>query len=94
MLLRYTEDITVDARQLFRVPSGWTLSDGAAFLCTSLTAWYGLRKIGRLEAGQLLVIQSAAGGVGLAATEIALHMRAVPLCIVGSEAKVDVVLKR
>ncbi len=82
----YAQEIVVDNRQLFHVPEGWTLSDAAAFLCTSLTAWYGLHKIGH--------VQSAAGGVGLAATEIVLSMGAVPLCIVGSESKVDFLLKR
>lgn len=90
----YTQEIVVDAAQLFQVPDGWSLRDGAAFLCTSLTAWYGLNAIGRLRAGQIVALQSAAGGVGLAATEIALQMGATPLCIVGSEAKVDVLLRR
>jgi NADPH:quinone reductase-like Zn-dependent oxidoreductase len=90
----YTQEIVVDCRQVFRLPVGWSLSHGAAFLCTSLTAWYGLLKIGHLQAGQLVAIQSAAGGVGLAATEIVLGMGGQPLCIVGSEAKVDVLLNR
>jgi alcohol dehydrogenase len=90
----YAQEIVVDSRQVFHLPDGWSLSDGAAFLCTSLTAWYGLLKIGHLQAGQLVAIQSAAGGVGLAATEIVLAMGALPLCIVGSEAKVDVLLSR
>ena len=90
----YAQEIVVDNRQLFHVPEGWTLSDAAAFLCTSLTAWYGLHKIGHVQSGQLVAIQSAAGGVGLAATEIVLSMGAVPLCIVGSQSKVDVLLNR
>jgi len=90
----YTQEIVVDSKQLFHLPESWSLSDGAAFLCTSLTAWYGLNKIGHLQPGQLVAIQSAAGGVGLAATEIVLKMGAIPLCIVGSEAKVEVLLKR
>ena len=90
----YTQDIVVDSRQLFAVREGWSMRDGAAFLCTALTAWYGLHNIGRLKAGQLVAIQSAAGGVGMAATEIVLGMGGVPLCIVGSEAKVDVLLQR
>ena len=90
----YTQEIVVDSKQLFHLPQGWSLSDGAAFLCTSLTAWYGLHRIGHLQAGQLVAIQSAAGGVGLAATEIVLKMGAIPLCIVGSESKVEVLLSR
>jgi NADPH:quinone reductase-like Zn-dependent oxidoreductase len=90
----YTQEAVVDSRQLFAVPECWSLSDAAAFLCTALTAWYGLLKIGHLQTGQLVAIQSAAGGVGLAATEIVLGMGAVPICIVGSEAKVHVLLER
>ncbi len=90
----YTQELVVDSQQLFAVRDGWSLRDGAAFLCTALTAWYGLHNIGRLKQGQLVAIQSAAGGVGMAATEVVLGMGAVPLCIVGSQAKVDVVLRR
>ena len=44
--------------------------EGAAFLCTALTAWYGLVKLGALDKDHTVLVHSAAGGVGLAALEI------------------------
>src|SRR5207244_593528 len=36
-----------------------------------LTAWYGLREVARLRAGETVLIHAGAGGVGLAALQIA-----------------------
>ena len=43
-----------------------------------LTAWYALRHLGRLKAGEKVLIHGAAGGVGLAALQVARHCGAPP----------------
>ncbi|MDC3955567.1 type I polyketide synthase [Polyangium jinanense] len=65
---RYT---TVDARFAHAPPAGLSLEQSAAIPIVFLTAWYGLRELGRLEAGQSVLIHAAAGGVGMAAVQIA-----------------------
>ncbi|MET8982187.1 acyltransferase domain-containing protein, partial [Streptomyces sp. NPDC004539] len=56
-----------DARLLAPVPEGWSEVDGAAATVVALTAYYGLVDLGRLAAGQRVLIHAGAGGVGTAA---------------------------
>ncbi len=63
--------VTVDARMVAPVPHGLTLEQAATVPIVYLTAWYGLRDLGRLQPGQRILIHAAAGGVGMAAVQIA-----------------------
>ena len=53
------------------LPDGWSYSEGAAMPVTYATAYAGLVRFGGLHAGERVLIQAAAGGVGIAATQIA-----------------------
>jgi NADPH:quinone reductase-like Zn-dependent oxidoreductase len=53
------------------LPDGWSYSEGAAMPVTYATAYAGLVRFGGLAAGERVLIQAAAGGVGIAATQIA-----------------------
>ncbi|MFI0481360.1 SDR family NAD(P)-dependent oxidoreductase [Actinomadura sp. 9N215] len=65
-----------DARLLARVPDGWTIQQAAAAPVVFLTAWYGLVDLAGLSAGETVLIHAAAGGVGMAAVQIARHLGA------------------
>ncbi|WAL99212.1 type I polyketide synthase [Streptomyces sp. Je 1-369] len=65
-----------DARMVVPVPEGWSLQEAAAVPVVFLTAWYGLVDLGRLRAGETLLIHAGTGGVGMAATQIARHLGA------------------
>ncbi|QES45035.1 beta-ketoacyl synthase [Streptomyces venezuelae] len=65
-----------DARMVVPVPEGWSLQEAAAVPVVFLTAWYGLVDLGRLTAGETLLIHAGTGGVGMAATQIARHLGA------------------
>ncbi|MEU3228514.1 polyketide synthase dehydratase domain-containing protein, partial [Streptomyces sp. NPDC006976] len=65
-----------DHRTLGHVPAGWTFTEAAATPIVFLTAYYGLTDLAGLRAGERLLIHSAAGGVGMAATQIARHLGA------------------
>ncbi|MET9258348.1 SDR family NAD(P)-dependent oxidoreductase, partial [Streptomyces sp. NPDC003717] len=65
-----------DARMVVPVPEGWTLEEAAAVPVVFLTAWYGLVDLGRLRAGERVLIHAGTGGVGMAATQIARHLGA------------------
>ncbi|MFF4533449.1 SDR family NAD(P)-dependent oxidoreductase [Streptomyces sp. NPDC001407] len=65
-----------DARMVVPVPEGWSLREAAAVPVVFLTAWYGLVDLGRLAAGESLLIHAGTGGVGMAATQIARHLGA------------------
>ncbi|MFH8371836.1 SDR family NAD(P)-dependent oxidoreductase [Streptomyces sp. NPDC018031] len=65
-----------DARMVTRAPAGWDFPRAAAVPIAFLTAWYGLVELGRLRAGESVLIHAAAGGVGTAAVQIARHLGA------------------
>ncbi|MFI0481359.1 SDR family NAD(P)-dependent oxidoreductase, partial [Actinomadura sp. 9N215] len=65
-----------DARLLAPVPDGWNLREAAAAPVSFLTAWYGLVDLAGLSAGETVLIHAAAGGVGMAAVQIARHLGA------------------
>jgi len=67
----YATALNVDTRYLVTIPSGWTMAEGSAYLVQALTAWYGLVHLGALAPGQVVLIHSAAGGVGLHAVAMA-----------------------
>ncbi|MBK1716659.1 zinc-binding dehydrogenase [Thiocystis violacea] len=67
----YATALNVDTRYLVPLPPRWTMADGAAYLVPALTAWYGLIHLGALAHGQVVLIHSAAGGVGLRALAMA-----------------------
>ena len=84
----YTTQITIEQHYIRPLPEGWTYEEGAAFIVQGLTAYYGLKYLGRLEAGENVLIQSAAGGVGILANRIAKKFGARTIGAVGSEAKI------
>ncbi|MGH3702262.1 MAG: MDR/SDR family oxidoreductase, partial [Pseudonocardiaceae bacterium] len=63
--------VVADARLVVRVPAGWSWEAAAGVPVGFLTAWYGLVGLGRVQAGELVLVHAAAGGVGLAAVQIA-----------------------
>ncbi|MFC4116911.1 type I polyketide synthase [Nonomuraea zeae] len=62
-----------ERRMLAHVPSGWTFAQAAASPIVFMTAFYALRDLAGLRQGQRLLVHSAAGGVGMAATQLARH---------------------
>src|SRR3954453_12870216 len=66
----YAELVSGRARDLTPLPAGWSFEEGAAFPVVYGTAYASLISFGNLRAGERLLIQAAAGGVGIAATQI------------------------
>ncbi|MGM1057968.1 SDR family NAD(P)-dependent oxidoreductase [Saccharothrix sp. Mg75] len=65
-----------DHRLLAPVPDGWSFGQAAAVPVAFLTAWHGLVDLGGLRAGDRVLIHSGAGGVGVAAIQLARHLGA------------------
>lgn len=67
----YSELATVDPGAMVRLPARLSFEQGAAFPVNYATAYAGIVLMGGLRAGDRLLIHAAAGGVGIAATQIA-----------------------
>lgn len=66
-------EAVIDARLVTTVPAGWSLETAAGVPVVFLTAFYGLSVLAGLRAGQKLLVHAAAGGVGMAAVQLARH---------------------
>ena len=85
----YTDTIQMEAKYLMALPEGWSFAEGAAFPVQVLTAYYGLFPLANLQMGATVLIQSAAGGVGLLANRLAKTKGAYTIGSIGSPSKVD-----
>ncbi|MFG3702655.1 SDR family NAD(P)-dependent oxidoreductase [Micromonospora sp. NPDC047620] len=65
-----------DRRLLVPVPAGWTFAQAASVPVVFLTAYHGLVNLARLRAGESVLVHAAAGGVGMAAVQLARHLGA------------------
>ncbi len=72
----YADVICVPVEQIFPCPPGLAARDAAAIPVNYLTAWQLLVVMGSLKKGETVLIHSAGGGVGIAATQIAKHIGA------------------
>lgn len=67
----FAEYVAVAADRLAPMPSSLDFEEAAAVPDSGLTALQGLRDVGRLRAGQSVLINGASGGVGTFAVQIA-----------------------
>ncbi|MBL1083714.1 amino acid adenylation domain-containing protein [Streptomyces actinomycinicus] len=67
----FASEVVTDARQVVRMPEHLSFEEAATIPMTFLTAWYGLHELGALQAGERVLIHAAAGGVGMAAVQLA-----------------------
>ncbi|MES9941410.1 MAG: type I polyketide synthase [Candidatus Thiodiazotropha sp. 6PLUC2] len=85
----FSSHITVAVKDLFAVPASplMSITDSASIPTIFLTAYYALNDVARLRKGETVLIHAAAGGVGLAAIQIAQWLGATVIATVGSEEK-------
>lgn len=83
----YASALNFDLRYAVPFPPGWSAAEAAAWPVQALTAWYGLVPLGALEPGRCVLVQSAAGGVGLQALAMAAALGGRAIAAVGSEEK-------
>jgi len=67
----YASQVVVPANDVVALADGLTFEQGAAIPVNYSTAWAGLVGYGNLQPGERVLIHSAGGGVGIAATQIA-----------------------
>lgn len=67
----YADAVVLPARRALAVPAEMSLATAAALPLQGMTADYLVRSIGRVRAGDVVLIHAVAGGVGLLATQLA-----------------------
>ena len=67
----YASQVVVPAGDVVALPDGLSFEQGAAIPVNYATAWAGLIGFGSLQPGERVLVHSAGGGVGIAATQIA-----------------------
>jgi synaptic vesicle membrane protein VAT-1 len=72
----FAELVTVPADQAFPLPESLSFEQGAALVVNYATAYAAISVMGSLREGDRVLIHAAAGGVGIAATQIARNARA------------------
>ncbi len=85
----YADRLNVDPAYTLPVPDGWSAAEAAAWPVQGITAWYGLIDRARTAAGECVLVQSAAGGVGLQALDMLESIGAHAIAVVGSARKRD-----
>jgi len=81
--------VTAPATLVLRKPSGLGFEEAATLPLAFLTARYALHEVGRIAAGETVLIHAAAGGVGLAAVQLARRAGARVFATAGSPQKRD-----
>ncbi|WP_409523353.1 type I polyketide synthase [Nitrincola sp. MINF-07-Sa-05] len=85
----FTTRMCVSADNLTLIPKGIDFAGAATIPTTFFTVYYALKHLARLEPGERVLIHGAAGGVGLAAIQIARLLGAEIYATVGSQSKRD-----
>jgi NADPH:quinone reductase len=86
----FAELALMDAATVLPAPEGLDDAEAAAFYMTYQTGWFGLHRRARLAAGETLLVQAAAGGVGSGAVQLGKAAGARVIGVVGGERKAEV----
>jgi NADPH:quinone reductase-like Zn-dependent oxidoreductase len=89
----YSDTVVVDDLAVKKIPPGISPEEAAAIPVNYLTAWFCLFNCGFLAKDDRVLIHTAAGGVGVAAVQLALDRGAEVFATAGSEAKLRFVEK-
>ncbi|WP_017601482.1 NAD(P)H-quinone oxidoreductase [Nocardiopsis lucentensis] len=83
----YAERVAVPVGQLLPVPKGIGLTEAAALPEVAATVWSNLVMVGRLRAGETVLVHGGGSGIGTFAIQFARAMGARVAVTAGSEAK-------
>jgi NADPH2:quinone reductase len=85
----YAEVRLIQADRLVKIPDGISDVQAAGMMLQGLTAQYLIRKTHKLQPGETILVQAAAGGVGLILCQWAHHIGATVIGTVGNEQKAE-----
>jgi NADPH2:quinone reductase len=88
----FAEEAIVSASEVIRLPDAVGFETAAAFRSNYMTAYYALQR-GRLQAGEVLLVHGAAGGVGLATVDMGKLLGATVIATASTAEKLAVCQK-
>jgi putative PIG3 family NAD(P)H quinone oxidoreductase len=83
----YAEQCVAPASHALPVPSGLSMAEAAALPETWFTVWANLVDLGRLKAGERVLVHGGSSGIGLTAIQLAKFLGASVLVTVGNADK-------
>ncbi|KAG9241864.1 hypothetical protein BJ878DRAFT_482544 [Calycina marina] len=86
----YATKVAAKEEVLHPVPSGWSFTDAAGLFVTAPTSYGALVTRAGVEKGDWVLVHAAAGGVGLAAVQIAKAFGATVIATAGTQHKLSV----
>lgn len=87
----YAEKVAVPQAQLIEIPDGVEYDQAAGALLQGLTAMALVGRCARIEAGETIVVEAAAGGTGTLAVQLAKRAGATVIGLASSEEKRELV---
>lgn len=89
----YAETMVVPELKAASLPDGVDFDTGSTVIHAYRTALYALEQRAAVRRGETVFVTGAAGGVGLAAVDVARHLGARVIAGVGSDDKIDFVME-
>jgi len=83
----FASHMTLSTSFVMPKPEHVTFEEASTMLSTHMTAYYALRQLGQMKSGEKVLIHAAAGGVGLAAVQLAQAFGAEVFATAGSQEK-------
>ncbi|MBI1216326.1 MAG: SDR family NAD(P)-dependent oxidoreductase, partial [Alphaproteobacteria bacterium] len=87
----FSSHVVTKACAVTKKPEGWTFAQAATVPTTFFTAYYAIKRLANLQPGERILIHGAAGGVGIAAIQLARYLGAEIFATAGTEEKRDFV---
>lgn len=89
----YGEQVAADWRQLIEIPEGLSMEQAAGIFVTYPTSYAGLVMRANLRKGEWCLVHAGAGGVGIAAAQIAKALGAKVIATASTQEKLDIAKK-
>ncbi|KAJ5778601.1 hypothetical protein N7520_001847 [Penicillium odoratum] len=89
----YATHVLAPESTLLPVPAGWSFEDAAGLFVTAPTSYGGLVHRAGVKAGDWVLVHAAAGGVGLAAVQIAKAKGAIVIATAGTKRKREIAME-
>jgi len=85
----YSEAVVAEQNRVWQIPESMSFEEAAAMPAVYLTAYHSLMEVMRIRRGEDILIQAVAGGVGIAALQIAKHIGLTVYGTASTEEKVQ-----